>query len=274
VIGFNRRKPKIALCMTTFLRDKLLYNNTKSILNNWRDNFVLLIADQGYDIFSKETKDTKDKEWIEDKKEFIEEIKAHKNVFYYTIPFDSGLSYGRNFLVEKAKELKCKYSMIISDSFEFNESINKIDELTELLSILKDVAIIGLHLNDRIEWTWNIEKTEDKFILTKPENTTSTYKSCSFIKCDKINNFFLAKTNILYKVKWDNELKLFEHLDFFWRLKNSQGANKVLFTKDITAKYIKFKPTIYNNYRKRMYSEFRNKVIAKYNLKTYGDYIT
>jgi len=261
---------KIAICMTTFLRNKLLYDNTRSIFDNWRDNFILLVADQGYNIYENDKE--KNEDWVAEKTEFISDNFGTDYSYYYFIPFDSGLSYGRNFLVNKAKEMGCEYCIVISDAFKFNETIHKIDILTELLRNEPELAIIGLHLNDKLEWCWNIDKTPEKFMMSKISNATSTFKGMSFVECEKINNFFIAKTDVLYNVKWDNDLKLFEHLDFFWRLKNSKGANKVLFTKDITATYINNKPTIYNNYRKRMYMEFRNKVIVKYNLKTYAEY--
>ena len=39
---------KIAILITTFLRDKLLYKTIQSIINNYPKDCIILIADQGY----------------------------------------------------------------------------------------------------------------------------------------------------------------------------------------------------------------------------------
>lgn len=79
------------------------------------------------------------------------------------------------------------------------------------------------------------------------------------------SNFFLAKTETLIKNPWDNNLKMTEYEDFFWRLKNNTNY-QVFFTSDIQGKHIKNKTEEYEKYRKLAYTQFNKLVCQKYNL--------
>lgn len=245
---------KIAIIYTTFLRDKLFYRTINSILANWRENFVLLIADQS---------PTKEKiDWILEKAENNSQIK------YYPLLFDCGLSYSRNFLINIVKKLNIPYSLITADSIEFNENSIKLEPLTKILKEGK-ANLIGLGLNNRVYWEYYMKLDPNHFRLIKSEDFIEI-NNIKYKKCDIVKNFFLAETDILSKVKWDNDLKLSEHEDFFWRFK--QNGFKVLWTDYASANYIEYKPQEYKKYRQRMYKEFRDILRKKYNIKGWVTY--
>ena len=47
-------------------------------------------------------------------------------------------------------------------------------------------------------------------------------------RCDYVGNCFVAYRDILQAIRWDEELKVEEHWDFFWRAKlaGSTGPTK------------------------------------------------
>lgn len=260
---------KIAIIYTTFLRDSLEKKTIQSILDNWNENYILLIGDQGV-----ENKDTKN--------EFYNNLN-NKNIYRYILPFDYGLSASRNFLVEKAKELNCKYCFLTADSIKFLQPY----DLQIVIDFLEEDprrGIVGFNLEKRICWEGDLELKEKFFYLDAPQREFINFKNIIFQPVDICRNFFLAKTKCLLDNKWDNNLKLLEHEDFFWRLKNNYisfieefGTDiyqpyQVFYTKYIKGEYIEDKPKEYLKYRNRMYNEFKKKLEAKYNFIFGWDY--
>ena len=80
---------KIAIIITAFCRDELLYKSVQSAIDNKLDNFEIIVVDQGYTTIEK-------RDWLEE-----------RNVHYFPVSFNSGLGFCRNFGVQKAKELDC-----------------------------------------------------------------------------------------------------------------------------------------------------------------------
>ena len=81
---------KIAILLTTFLRDKLLEDSLISIKKNYNSDWTILIADQNEVL-------TKDKYYF--LKHNIKDFVSYK---HHKLPFDCGLSKARNFLVQDA----------------------------------------------------------------------------------------------------------------------------------------------------------------------------
>ena len=72
--------PKIAILMTTFLRNELANKTIQTILPQLSDDCILLIADQN----KPEQQLTLDSNW--------------NHIFYCSLPYDCGLSFVRNYL--------------------------------------------------------------------------------------------------------------------------------------------------------------------------------
>jgi len=101
---------QIAICITTFLRDKLLYKTIQTIVDNYTKDCIVLIADQGYTNSEKDIT--------------IDYYKSQIPLEYYKLPFDCGLSICRNYLVKNATEMSIPYCLIMSDSVQFTEVYN------------------------------------------------------------------------------------------------------------------------------------------------------
>lgn len=246
---------KIAILYTTFIRPELAHQTLFSIYQNWQDNFFLLVADQG---------EPEDRKLIfpfsEEFATFMEKLK------YFHLPFDCGLSFARNFLVEKALEMKIDYCLITADSIQFTpQTIEKLQAAISYLRSDKALGILGFELNGRIPWEFFMDIKDGHFFLKKPGDLKTDEKTGLRVKeCDICRNFFLAKTKILSKIRWDDELKLCEHEDFFWRFK--QAGYKAAWTPNISAEYINSKTPQYEGFRNRIYTEYMQLLQKKYHL--------
>ena len=123
-------KPTTAICITTFLRDNLLYKCIQSIVDNHNDNYHILIADQGYN--------------SPEKLITINYYQSQIPLEYYRLPFDCGLSIAKNFLVQRASEMQVPYCLIMPDSIQFIEIYN----FESLSNKLDNNVIINFNLKN------------------------------------------------------------------------------------------------------------------------------
>ena len=91
-----------------------MYKTIQSIVDNYTNDCIVLIADQGY---ASEEKDIK-----------IEYFKSQIPLVYYRLPFFSGISAGRNFFVNLAKEMDVPFwarrSIQFVNQYNFDSAIN------------------------------------------------------------------------------------------------------------------------------------------------------
>jgi GT2 family glycosyltransferase len=240
---------KVAILLTTFIRDELLYKTLQTIVEFFPKDAILLIADQGYET---------EKKLIE-----IAKIQAKIPCEYFKLEFDCGLSCARNYLVEKAQLHNCQYCLLTADSIQLTKKTQNLDSIIGILEKNEEIGIIGFDILGRQPWEYYMVLTEG-FKLIKSTDIIE-YEGQSFTKVDTCRNFFLAKTKVLVEVGWDVQLKLAEHEDFFYRLK--QTSYKVIFTSAISGYYEDDKSSKYIQYRNRMYGEFSAKLKQKYGIR-------
>lgn len=219
---------RIAILLTTFLRDELLKETIQSIIKYFPENSFLYVGDQG--IHTKE-KDNYFKALFE----------KSGNVFFYKLPYDCGLSFARNYLVSKASMNNIPYCLITADSIQFTDKYPFQDIIKGMVN--KEDALVGLNIADRIPWEWNIDLIPKKhFWLSKiPDYDIVQFKDFTIKKVSMCRNFFLAKTEALLDVKWDNELKLCIQENMPITTKNGWEHIKVLPIKNL------FPPSVKQN---------------------------
>ena len=226
---------KIAFGITTFLRDHLMMECVKASINYTPQNSIIIVADQGYKTGEKA------------------QFKAkHKRVQYNYIPFDCGLSAGRNFLVKKAKELSCKYIVIGADSIFFEESMQYIDIVTRCLEDT-DFDLIGFDLRNRIPWEAWINLIPGKgfeldFLRRKTGefNQRENYQpyirdnnTCVVYPVELVKNFFLAKVDALLECPWDEDLKTCFHPKTPIIIKDGYDRKKIKYISSLFPKSVK-----------------------------------
>lgn len=245
-------KNRVAIIYTTFLRDNLMYKTVTSIVENLSDRFVLFIADQGYK--------------TEEKQQFYESLPKNKVCFWF-LDFDCGLSFARNFLVKEAKNRGFSFCLLTADSILITTPLENISFGIDFLDLNKNYGILGFKLNNRIKWEKLLRKNclNDKFVIKNADEYLNLADQ-SYLRCDIVRNFFLAKTECLTSNIWDNELKLGEHEIFFWNLKTLTYW-KVFYSDLYEANYIKdSENTEYQKMRKRLYKQFIPLMLKKYHL--------
>ena len=250
---------KVAILITTFNRDELLYKAIQRLVDLNLKDCIVLVGDQG--------------NISEDKRNYYNNLKSEK-FDWIELPFDCGLSYGRNRLVELAKEKDCEYCIVSADSIVFNKSLKNIANLFYLFDNNKKLGKIGFQLNNRIGWEgWlSIIKNESFKLefIDKSKYKIDNVINAKIIPCNICKNVFIAKTESLIDIKYDENLKLMEHEDHCIRYYNKYLT---LWTDLISADYINFKPESYNIYRRRMYGEFMKVLLKKYNFKKWILYV-
>jgi len=222
----------IGIIYTTFLRNKLMNETIQSILDNWKNNYILLIGDQN------NTNNQIEKQlWLSN----IKHENTMKNIHYYHLLYDCGLSYARNYLINKAYKMGIKYCLLTADSIKFTQPYN-LQPVINFLEEKPERAIVGFDLLNRqpFEYDLTISKKYGKFLLKSPSNE----QIGDFLPCDIVRNFFLAKTAILKEIQWDNQLKLCVTKDTPILIKNDFNQIKSIHINDIFP--LSYKNNIYS----------------------------
>ncbi|MFC5447065.1 glycosyltransferase family 2 protein [Paenibacillus aestuarii] len=132
------------------------------------------------------------------------------DIEYHVLPFDSGVSFGRNYLI---KQVKTPYFLLLDDDFCFIKE-TKIEKLLETLEN-SDIDIIGGRCVEKkgLRNSQAVFKKKNKQLICE----SSPYGRQNGVKLfDMVANFFLARTDRLLHFRWDERLKTGgQHLDFF-----------------------------------------------------------
>ncbi len=184
-----------------------------------------------------------------------------QDVEYHVLPFDSGVSKGRNFLMN---QVKTPYFVLLDDDLCFiNET--KIEWLLDVLENT-DIDIVGGRMLEQIGARGShavFQIQPDKLILEgKPygkENGVELY--------DIIANFFLAKTDKVKNCTWDEVFKIGgEHYDFFL---SHKGKLKVALHPKVFIYHSNDRSiNEYNEYRSRDQKIFTEMFMKKHGIST------
>lgn len=152
---------------------------------------------------------------------------------YILMPFDSGVCFARNRLVEL---VDTKFVLVGDDDFYYTETA-KVKEMRNLLKANKEFTLIGGRISEKgkvLDYQGDIGIFPDHL-----EYTSLKIKECKkdrksgllYKKCDITFNFFIARADEIRDIKWDEKIKVaFEHSDWFISLKKAGRA--VAFTPD------------------------------------------
>ena len=172
---------------------------------------------------------------------------VYHNMIIYPLPFDVGLSAGRNFLLDK---VQTPYILIVDDDFVFTKEtdLHKMKELliSDKLDILAGSVKIVPNSNKITKYEHLLKLERGKLYYVKKHKglTKSGLKMY-----DVVLNFFMAKTDSIKKVRWDDDLKIVEHTDFFLRAKKHNL--KIAHCPDIVINHYK------NNKERPDYDKYR-----------------
>ena len=161
----------------------------------------------------------------------------------YNLPFDTGVSAGRNFGLTK---IQTDYFVLCDDDFEFTEHT----DLENFFKIARksDLDILGglvYEKNRPLMYYGNFKVNEE----TRQVVCVGEYKKHELYNtCDLIPQFFIAKTKRIKKHGWDPELKTAEHSAFVFE---HRGTLSVGWTDQVSVKHTQTRNENYNDYRRR-----------------------
>ena len=246
--------PKIAVIITTFLRDELLFKCINSILENWNENYILYILDQGHP--------------TEEKKEYFNNFPHKDSLKFIELPFDCGPLAARNYAIRQIAFTSIEYILMSADSILFTSKY-EFTPIIEFLEQEEDRFLCAFYSKDRIPWEADVTK-KSGFYLKAPEREPIIYKDISFQPVDLANNFFIAKASLFAKAEYDKDRKLGDHESSYWRFK--EKGYKCFFTKSIDYEYVKDRTPEYNKYRDLFYTRDKIQMMNHYGLSKWVEY--
>lgn len=186
---------EVSIIIKTFERPRSLDRLLRSIHSSSASDCRILIADDS---------------WRRNTSGLI----RREGTDYYKLPFDSGLSYGRNYLVDR---VTTPYCVLLDDDLEFTSGT----KLEILLDIVKqrgfDLAAGEGNLLVRGKPGYANMELVDRNLTVEPGAAPRAYHN-GLPVYDMVNNFFLARTDSLRDIRWDDRFKIYgEHNDFFLR---------------------------------------------------------
>lgn len=220
----------VTIGIKTFLRPECLHNCLKSI-RLYYPMIGIVVTDDSDDAIIKRNR----------------EIALEFNAQIITASFDIGVSAGRNLLLD---HIHTKYMILIDDDtiFTYQTDIQKMYYFLEET----DYDIIGGIIPQRgfFNATFLKYTLEPKILYFNEKHGGSIYNSSlEAFKTDRCMNCFMAKTESIRKVKWNEKYKNCEHTLFFidaWK----QGL-KIALTKQIIFNEKHINSDTYNKYRYR-----------------------
>lgn len=245
---------KLAICITTFLRDNLLYKTLDSIKEFPIKEAIILIADQGYR--------------NEEKSITYDYYRSLFNLEIDYLPFDCGLSAGRNFLIKKASDMQIPYCLISADSIQFDMHCD-FEIIYRFLETDDSYGLVGFNLkNSKCNWEYKMH-LDKKGIHFIESDEFVTFEQMSFKRVDIMRNIFIAKTDAI-KNLYNENFKLCEHELSFIELQ--KRGIKSFWTDRFSFKKANSMGTEeYKTYRNR-FGEYQKKLKKYLNIKNWVIY--
>jgi len=136
---------------------------------------------------------------------------SRKGIKVFHLPNDCGVSFGRNYLVDRVDTpffVCCDDDVILTHNTQLNKLLKPLRGNTFDL-----VGSYYVTENVRFVWEGIFERFGD--VLTFRAGNHGEVDD--IYRYDMCHNFFVANTSKVQAVRWDDELKVGEHTDFFLR---------------------------------------------------------
>ncbi len=228
----NRVDENVTAVIKTFERPKELKRLIESIKRFYPDIKIIVVDD------SREPK-------------FVD------GVHTLVMPYDSGVSAGRNLAVSA---VKTKYLLLLDDDYVFyrksilEPAIKKMDENSQ-------IDIMG---GERVDLPLyrKVDNKRATLYHTRREATMPYGSSIGgMVVQDKVANFYIGRTEGIKLVGWDDRIKRLDHADFFTRAK---GVLTTVFNPDFKVLHAQtpFNKTYMD--KRKAYEEDKEYIVKKY----------
>lgn len=139
-----------------------------------------------------------------------------QDVEYFTLPFDSGVGRGRNYLLD---QVNTKYVITLDDDFVFTEK-TRLENFYSVLETTPFNLVGGVVMDGgskRRIYHGSLDIVGDTLFVKKGVIVDYREEVPVF---DIVLQFFMAETRVVKKVRWHDGMKTVEHEEFFLRGKN------------------------------------------------------
>jgi len=166
--------------------------------------------------------------------------------------FDVGVGIGRNLAVDA---VQTDYLFLLDDDHVVTQKLN-LDRLCKRFDDL-DIDIVGVCQGSGGRPTMlSILMNGQRIWIHRGETRRNGYVAW----CDMSSNAFLARTETIRTLRWDEEIKTFEHWEFFYRAKLAQL--QVAVAGDCFVKHAHAESEDYRRLRKR--AKYRSMGLRKH----------
>ena len=184
---------------------------------------------------------------------------SRKGAKIFHLPNDCGISFGRNYLLDR---VETPFFVCCDDDVVLTEN-TQIDKL--LISLRANtfdlVAPYYFTGNTRFVWEGIFHRLGDVLVFRPGDRGQLD----GMYRYDMCHNFFVASTSKVRELRWDDQLKVGEHTDFFLRAlgRLRVGVNprtSILHLPETNSEYAPFRSRI---------GEFRQLFMKKHGLRIY-----
>ena len=171
------------------------------------------------------------------------------HVTYLRLPFNIGLSATRNRIVDS---LQTPYLWLLDDDFEFTAETD-CARLLDVLDANESNGVVGggLYENGQCS-TWAQRLVLENGVLNgKPVRRDIQFAGqTQYYLADTVVNFALFRREMLADHLWTDALKLREHADYYWRVKQA-GQWQVAVCEQVRCKHLRIQSPEYIEHRHR-----------------------
>lgn len=245
----------IGILITTFCRDRLLFECLNSIEKYWDSNYYIIVVDQGH------PSNEKDDFWIQKLKKITGD--------YIKTDFDIGPLKARNIAIKRFSELNIPYILMFADSMRFLQHYN-FQSIINFLEFNENNFLCGFNKTNSVcTWECDMKKT-DRFELDIPRRAKIEFENNEFLPVDICRNIFLCKTKLLNNALYDENRKMGDHESSFYRWQ--QMGYLCYYHEDIVFDYTKYREPEYNKFREKNFNDGRTIMMNQYGLKGWISY--
>lgn len=231
----TKYNPLIAIIIPTFDNDDVLLTTIESILDtvDLKQHKIIIVDQNHPDTYS----DSKKIFYGTAASPF--HTQENQKIEIVPLGYNCGAGYARNEGIKVAARQRIPFVLMCNDNIEFTESMKKVVDLRENLGRYN---ILGFNILGNKEGAANIELVKNSHFEITPistEKCKTCYKKLVIFNCEFIPNFYLTRTSLYGRLRYDDSLMTFEKEDFFIRLKWSDY--RIGFTKFCEGRLLKSK---------------------------------
>jgi hypothetical protein len=172
---------------------------------------------------------------------------------YLRLPFNIGLSATRNRIVD---QVQTPYFWLLDDDYEFTADTD-CGRFLDVLDANLKIGVVGGAVVENTKrgveiGTWAQQLVLERGVLNgKPVRRDIQFAGqTQFYLADTANNFALFRREMLADHRWTEPLKLREHADYYWRVKQA-GQWQVAVCEQVRCKHLRIQSPEYKEHRHR-----------------------